>query len=81
MWVGTLVYGLCDYNHKEATTHQNKAYSQGRPRVGDNNDEYARTTYFDWRSYVSCMSMWDYLQEPSRIAGSSDEEWLSDMYV
>ena len=44
------VYGLCDDNHKEATTNQNKAYSQGRPRVGDNNDEYASFT----KTIVDC---------------------------
>ena len=73
------MYGLCDDNHKEATTNQKKAYSQGRPRVGENNDEYARTTYFDWRSHVSDMSMWEILQKQLRSADSSDKEWLSDV--
>ena len=33
-WLVPSVYGLCDDNHKEATTNQKKAYSQGRSRVG-----------------------------------------------
>jgi len=78
-WVGTLMYGLCDDNHKEVTTNQKKAYSQGRPRMGDNNDEYARTKYFDWRSHVSGMSMREILQKQSSTADSSDKEWLSDV--
>jgi len=73
------LYGLCDNNHKEATTNQKKAYSHGRPRVGDDNDEYARTTDFDWRSHVSGMSIWEILQKQSRTADSSDKEWLSDV--
>jgi len=77
--VGTLLYGLCDDNHKEATTNQKKAYSLGRPRIGDNNDEYTRTTDFDWMSHVSGMSLRKVLQEPSRTADSSDKEWLPDM--
>ena len=52
-----------DNNQKKVTTHQKKQYSQGRPRLGDNNDEYARTTDFDWRSHVSGMSMWEILQK------------------
>ena len=69
----------CDDNYKEVTTNQKKAYSLGRPRVGDNNDEYARTTDFDWKSPVSGLSLWEILQKQSRTADSSDKEWLSDV--
>ena len=68
----------CDDNPKEVTTHQKKLYSQYHPRV-DNDDEYGRTTYFDIRSHVSGISVWEVLQESSRTADSSDMEWLSDM--
>ena len=68
----------CDDNHKEVTTNQKKLYSQDHPRV-DNDDEYARTTDLDMRSDVSGMSVREVLLEPSRIADSSDKEWLSDM--
>ena len=57
---------------------QTNAYSQG-VRVGDSNAEYTRTAYFDWRSYVSGMSMREILQKQSRSADSSDKEWLSDV--
>ena len=59
-----------DDNHKEATTHQNKLYSQDHSRV-DNDDEYGRTTDLDMRSHVSGMSVREVLQEPSRTADSS----------
>ena len=58
---------------------QTNAYSQG-VRVGDSNAEYTRTAYFDWRSYVSGMSMREILQKQSRSADSSDKEWLSDVW-
>ena len=66
----------CDDNHNEDTTHQQKLYSQDHPSV-NNDDEYGRTTDFDMRSHG--MSVRKVLQEPSRTADSSDEEWLSDM--
>jgi len=69
----------CDDNHKEVTTHQKKLYSQDHPRV-DNDYEYGRTTDFDMRNHVSCMSVRNVLQEPSSTADSSDKEWLSDMW-
>ena len=68
----------CDDNHKEVTTNQKKLYSQDHPRV-DNDDEYGRITDFDMSSHVSGMSVREVLQDPSRIADSSDKEGLSDM--
>ena len=68
----------CDDNHKEVTTNQKKLYSQDHPRV-DNDDEYARTTDLDMRSHVSGISVWESVQEPSRIVDISNKEWLSDM--
>ena len=65
------------YDDAWLATNQKKAYSQGHPRVGDNNDKYAKTTDFDWRSHVSGMSMWEVLQKQPRTADSCDEEWLS----
>ena len=52
---------------------QKKIYSQGHPRVGNNDDEFAKTTYFDWRSHVSGISVWEVLQETTRTANSLDK--------
>ena len=45
----------------------------------DNDDEYGRTTDNNTRSHVNGMSVREVLQDPSRIADSSDKEGLSDM--
>ena len=47
--------------------------------MGNNDDEFAKTTYFDWRSHVSGMSVWEILQETTRTANSLDKSvmWKS----
>ena len=43
--------------------------------MGDNNDEYARTKDFDWRSHVSGMSMWEILHPVLPWLQPSEPHW------
>jgi len=62
-----MLSGLAPHCTVFVMTTTRKLLQTRRKRVGDNNDEYARTTDFDWRSQLSTFNFYLHIKLRSTL--------------